>query len=220
MLLTERATNSAQDLGNTTSSADELQNRLGLCFNNPELLLRALTHRSATNSGALPISNERLEFLGDSIVGLVVSEYLYKSFPDHSEGELAKSKAFIVSENSLAKAAQDLGLQDFVLMSSGESSSGGRRRRSIVSDVFEAVIGAIYLDSGLAAAEEIVHRSLKNIMAQAEEDRHRGDYKSSLQERTQALFRLAPQYRVIGEVGQEHDKTFEVQVILREDVEL
>ena len=103
-------------------------------------------------------------------------------------------------------------------MSTGESSSGGRRRRSILSDTFEALIGAIYLDSGISTARRVVRKALKKIMLQAEADHHRGDYKSSLQERTQALFRLAPMYRVVGEIGEEHDKTFAVEAVLRQDV--
>jgi ribonuclease-3 len=195
----------------------ELQTRLGVCFKDPSLLLMALTHRSAA-ADCPQHSNERLEFLGDSIVGLVVCEHLFRQFPNHNEGELAKSKAFIVSENSLASAASEMGLQEFVLMSSGESSSGGRLRRSILSDVFEALIGAIYLDSGISTARRVVRKALKTMILQAAADQHRGDYKSSLQERTQALFRLAPLYRVVGEVGEEHDKTFAVEAVLREDV--
>ena len=196
----------------------ELQARLGVRFKDPLLLEKALTHRSAA-ADFPQHSNERLEFLGDSIVGLVVCELLFRQFPHHNEGELAKSKAFIVSENSLANAAQEIGLQEFVLMSAGESSSGGRLRRSILSDVFEAVIGAIYLDNGIPTARRVVMQSYeenRNFTSNA--DQHRGDYKSSLQERTQALFRLAPLYRVIGEIGEEHDKTFTVEAVLREDV--
>jgi ribonuclease-3 len=195
----------------------ELQDLLGVRFKDPSLLTRALTHRSAASEHAQQ-SNERLEFLGDSIVGLVVCEHLFRLFPNHNEGELAKSKAFIVSENSLATAAQEMGLQHFVVMSPGESSSGGRRRRSILSDVFEAVIGAIYLDRGITTARRVVRKALKRIILQAASDHHRGDYKSSLQERTQALYRLAPMYRVVGEIGEEHDKTFAVEAVLREDV--
>jgi ribonuclease-3 len=179
------------------------------------LLEMALTHRSAS---AEHRSNERMEFLGDSIIGLVVCDYLYRHFPGHNEGELAKSKAYIVSENSLASAATALGLQEYVVMSSGEDSSGGRGRRSILSDAFEAVVGAIYLDSGIVAARRFVRNALKNIILLAVDDTHRGDYKSSLQERTQSLFRTAPIYRVVSEMGREHDKTFAVEAVLRGDV--
>src|SRR5579862_1868930 len=113
------------------SRLQELQTQLSVCFKDVLLLEMALTHRSASADGTHQ-SNERMEFLGDSIIGLVVSDYLYRNFPGHNEGELAKSKAYIVSENSLASAATKLGLQDFVVLSSGEESSGGRRRRSIL----------------------------------------------------------------------------------------
>lgn len=204
-------------LSTNENRLDELQTRLGVCFKDVLLLERALTHRSAAADGT-HLSNERMEFLGDAIIGFVVCEHLYRQFPDHSEGELAKSKAFIVSENSLASAARDLGLQEFVKMSPGEASSGGRIRRSILSDTFEAVVGAIYLDSGIRSARRVVRKALKNIALQAEADQHRGDYKSSLQERTQAMFRTAPMYRVVGEIGQEHDKTFAVEAVLHQDV--
>ncbi len=138
---------------------DKLQARLGVRFKDLALLQRALTHRSAAADNPLG-SNERLEFLGDSVVGLVVSENLIKLFPDYSEGDLAKSKAYIVSEPALANAAAELGLEEFVVMSAGEAASGGRRRRSLLADAFEAVIAAVYLDRGIRAARRIVRDSL------------------------------------------------------------
>ena len=198
-------------------SLDDLQTRLGVHFKDISLLERALRHRSAAIDSD-HLSNERMEFLGDSVVGLVVCETLYRLFPDSSEGELAKCKAYIVSESSLAAAAIQVGLDAFVMMSAGEDSSGGRKRRSILSDAFEAIIGAIYLDCGITTARRVVRRLLKQFVLQSTRDKHRGDYKSSLQERTQAIYRLAPLYRVVEEIGSEHDKTFAVQAILLEEV--
>ena len=194
-----------------------LQERLGVRFREVSRLERALTHRSAATENALD-SNERLEFLGDSVVGLVVCENLYRMFPNHSEGDLAKSKAYVVSEASLAQAAQAMGLEEFVVMSSGEAQSGGRRRRSILADAFEAMIAAIYLDCGIRTARRIIRDALLSTIHATANDQHRGDYKSSLQEQTQALLRQAPLYRILNETGHEHDKTFIAQVSIGETI--
>ena len=132
----------------------ELQERLGVNFKDFTRLRRALTHRSASGDEPLD-SNERLEFLGDSVVGMVISENLFRLFPRFSEGDLAKSKAYVVSETALADAAQAMGLEEFMVMSAGEAASGGRRRRSILADAFEAVVAAIYLDCGIVAARRV-----------------------------------------------------------------
>ena len=185
----------------------ELQQRLGVQFKNMKRLRRAMTHRSAATENSLD-SNERLEFLGDSVVGLVVCENLFKMNPEYSEGDLAKSKAYIVSEAALANAAQEIGLEAYLLMSAGESASGGRRRRSILSDAFEALIAAIYLDCGIVAARRVVKAALKSAFQTVATDEHRRDYKSALQERTQADFHLAPLYHITSEQGREHEKIF------------
>ena len=194
-----------------------LQERLGVRFREVSRLERALTHRSAATENSLD-SNERLEFLGDSVVGLVICENLYRLYPNHSEGELAKSKAFVVSEASLAQAAQAMGLEEFVVMSAGEAQSGGRRRRSILADAFEAIIAAIYLDCGIRTARRIIRDALMPAIRATANDQHRGDYKSSLQEQTQALLRHAPLYRILNETGHEHDKTFIAQAVIGETV--
>ena len=192
---------------NDEQSLIKLQERLGVEFKDFTRLHRALTHRSASGDNHLD-SNERLEFLGDSVVGLVMSETLFGMFPDFSEGDLAKSKAYVVSETALADAAQAMQLEEFMVMSSGEASSGGRRRRSILADAFEAVIAAIYLDCGIVAARRVIRQALANAIQDVAFDQHRRDYKSSLQEHTQAQLRLTPVYRIAGEIGHEHDKTF------------
>ena len=185
----------------------ELQDLLGVRFKDPSLLTRALTHRSAASEHAQQ-SNERLEFLGDSIVGLVVCEHLFRLFPNHNEGELAKSKAFIVSENSLATAAQEMGLQHFVVMSPGESSSGGRRRRSILSDVFEAVIGAIYLDGGFAESRRCIMTWYATLLQSLSDVSEHKDPKTLLQEFLQSKRLPLPIYSVEAIEGEAHQQTF------------
>jgi ribonuclease-3 len=194
-----------------------LQERLGVRFKDTGHLSRALTHRSAATENTLE-SNERLEFLGDSVVGLVISENLFRQFPAYSEGDLAKTKAYIVSETALAQAAQNLGLEEFVQMSAGEVASGGRRRRSILADAFEAVMGAVYLDCGITVARRLVRQALNEAMQDVMADQHRRDYKSALQERTQARARQTPLYRIVEEQGRDHDKTFIAQALLGEVV--
>lgn len=198
-------------------SLTKLQERLGVRFKDSTLLKRALTHRSAATENSLD-SNERLEFLGDAVVGLVVSENLFRLFPDYSEGDLAKSKAYSVSEPALAEAALALGLDAFVVMSAGEAASGGRRRRSVLSDAFEAVVGAIYLDCGIVTARRIVRQALIGAIQEVAADVHRLDYKSSLQEVTQAQSRQAPIYRIVRESGRDHEKTFLAEAVLNDRV--
>ncbi len=190
----------------------QLQKRLGVSFREVSRLERALTHRSAATTNHFD-SNERLEFLGDSVLGLVVSESLFRLYPQHSEGDLAKSKAYIVSEAALAEAASRLGLEEFVVMSLSEAASGGR---SILADAFEAIIAAVYLDRGIVAARKVVRNALLETLHAAATDQHRHDFKSSLQERTQAAIRKAPLYRIANEAGQEHDKTFLAEAFLDE----
>jgi ribonuclease-3 len=193
-----------------------LQERLGFGFKDAAYLRRALTHRSAA---CLPAeSNERMEFFGDSIVGLIVSEMLYRRFPDYSEGELAKAKSYVVSEPSLAEAARALGIENWVQMSAGEAATGGRNRRSILADAFEALVAAVYLDSGIRSARSLVRRCLDPRLRDAAAADHYRDYKSALQERVQARLRQAPVYRIAQERGREHEKTFTAEAIVGERV--
>ncbi len=184
-------------------------------FADTSRLKHALTHRSAASENSFD-SNERLEFVGDSVVGLVVCQLLYENYPEHSEGDLAKARAYVVSEPSLAEAAEALGLFDYIQMSPGEMATGGRRRRSILSDAFEAVMAAVYLDCGLEAARAIILRLLTPGVEAIIEDVHKRDYKSSLQEITQARHRVAPVYIIADEQGSEHDKTFVAHALLND----
>lgn len=191
-----------------------LQKQLNIRFQDEAMLLRALTHRSMEAEQRLP-SNERLEFLGDAVVGLVIGETYYQLFPDANEGTLAKLRAFTVSEARLSAAARQCGIAEFVLLSPTVENTGGRARNSILSDAFEAVVGAVYLDQGLTVAAELVRRLLAPAIAEAQNDTLRGDYKSALQEHVQSTFQVLPQYKTIRETGQDHDKTFLVEVYLR-----
>lgn len=181
------------------------------------LIEQALTHRSALAEGA-PASNERLEFLGDVVLGLIVSEALYHLFPNHTEGELSRARALVVSRRTLAHVAKGLGVDQMLRLSAGEEAQGGRQRASILADALEAIIAAVYLQGGLDEARRFVLRILGDIIRRSPDSARVHDYKSRLQERTHALVRQTPEYEVISETGADHDKTFCVQVRLGERV--
>ncbi|UCH33279.1 MAG: ribonuclease III [Armatimonadota bacterium] len=190
----------------------ELERRLGTTFRRPRLLVEALVHRSYRPEGEPDLSNERLEFLGDAVLGQVIAEHLYHKFPDWSEGDLTKLKAAVVSEVTLSEAARHIGLGDFLILAKGEAQSGGRDRPSLLSDALEAIIGATYLDRGLRAARALVLRLLDEPIRVLEQDEQRRDYKTLLQELTQSRHKQPPVYRVAAEEGPDHDKTFAVEV--------
>ncbi|MGZ6827325.1 MAG: ribonuclease III [Mycobacteriales bacterium] len=181
------------------------------------LLLRALTHRSyAYENGGLP-NNERLEFLGDSVLGLVVTDTLYAAHPDLPEGQLAKLRAAVVNMRALADVARTLGLGDHLLLGRGEESTGGRDKASILADTMEAVIGTVYLSSGMPAAAALVHHLLDPLMAQSATMGAGLDWKTSLQELAAASSAGVPEYRV-DEEGPDHQKTFHAQAVVGEQV--
>ena len=196
----------------------ELSKKLGVEFSDLSLLKQALTHRSYLGEVDSASSNERLEFLGDAVLGLVVSDYLHREYSDRTEGELAKAKAVAVSEPILAQAAKDLGIDQAIYLSTGEETSGGRERLSILSDTFEAVVAAIYIDVGLDAAQRFILNALDQILTDIERGEHIRDYKSLLQELTQSVHKRAPQYVVVWEEGADHDKTFVVEARLNDSV--
>jgi len=200
-------------MGEPDDEVQEAARALGVAFRNPSLLAQALVHRSLPREGeAAWESNERLEFLGDSVLGQIIAEYLYRKYPDWTEGRLTKVKAVAVSEPTLSAVAGRLGLGRFLRMSRGEEHSGGRRRPSILSDGLEAVIGAVFLDQGLEAARDFVLRIFARELEGIETQQQGKDYKTSLQEMTQDRQRVIPAYRVIDEQGPDHDKTFTVEV--------
>jgi ribonuclease-3 len=189
----------------------ELRAALGDPPLDPELLDRALTHRSyAYEHGGLP-TNERLEFLGDSVLGIVVTETLYLTHPDLSEGRLAKLRAAVVNARALAGVAQEIGLGEHIMLGRGEESTGGREKASILSDTLEAVIGAVHLSGGLEAAADVVHLVFDPLMAEAAAMGAGLDWKTSLQELSAERGLGVPEY-VIEDAGPDHLKTFTAQV--------
>ena len=188
----------------------------GITFVDPQLLKLALTHRSylsVTGQGPRE-SNERLEFLGDSVLGLVTSEFLYRAHPTEHEGQLTKTKSLLVSKAILSRRALAMGLGRFVLMSHSEVESGGRQRLSILADAFESVVGAIYLDQGFEAARQFIIRWLLSESREIAADKRHTNYKSHLQEFVQSTFRTHPVYRIRSEMGPDHSKQFNVEVLV------
>jgi ribonuclease III len=193
------------------------ESKSGVRFKDTATLEQALTHRSflGCNGGDPCRSNERLEFLGDAVLELVVIEHLYRTFPLDREGELTKKKSLLVSKSVLAHRAELMGLGDFILLSESERDSGGRERASILADGFEAVVGAIYLDRGIAVARDFIHEQLLHTASSILEDRAHLNFKSLLQEYVQARHKTHPRYRVVTELGPDHMKLFTVEVSVR-----
>jgi len=196
------------------SALDKIARKLRMKKDDLSLLQQALTHKSYLGEVADLESNERLEFLGDSVLGMIVAEHLFARFSERQEGELAKAKAVAVSEPILAEAAKRIGLAPGLLLSTGEEMSGGRDRTSILADAFEAVVAAVYLSEGLDAAGQLVLRALRPILEDIEREEHHRNYKSILQELSQSRYRKAPKYVVVSESGAAHDKTFVVEARL------
>ncbi len=191
----------------------ELDRALGVRFRDRALCEVALTHRSYAFERGLEVNNERLEFLGDAVLGLVVTDMAYREFPEMTEGELAKLRAAIVNMGALAEVARDLGLGRFVLLGKGEELSGGRDKASILADVLEALIGAIYLDRGLETARRLIERLFRPRMVAYVRGEGERDYKTILQELAAAELRTLPEYR-ISERGPDHEKEFTATVYL------
>lgn len=182
-------------------------------FKNIELLNLAFVHRSLKNEcGDQFYNNERLEFLGDSILGFVVSEYLYTKFSEQNEGYIAKVKSYVVSEEVLSKCAKSIGVEKVLILSKGEELSGGREKKALLADAMEALFGALYLDSGLDAAKKFILSFMKDEIEMVKEERHNRDYKTLLQEYLQKIKHQFPRYKVVKNEGPDHDKTFFVVV--------
>ncbi len=192
---------------------DSFAGMLGYRFNSPALLVEALTHRSYVRVENLEgRSNERLEYLGDSVLGVLIAEHLFKSYPDYNEGDLTKTKAMLVNEITLSMVGRTSGLNGFIFLSEDEELAGGRDRHSIVSDALEAVIGAIFLDGGLERAREFIHRIIvPHADAVLSDSRYR-NYKGELLEYLQARGQGTPYYEVLAENGPDHAKEFKVGV--------
>jgi ribonuclease-3 len=191
----------------SASGLDLLQERLGVCFDYTEVLLRSLAHRSWCAENGEVESNERLEFLGDSVLGVVVTHYVFEHFPSLPEGQLSEVRAGVVNARVLAEVALELDLGAHLLLGKGEDAAGGRAKQSILSDAYEAVVAAVYLDQGFAVARDLVLRCLQDRIADAAAGPGGRDYKTRLQEATAARTLGRPRYMVRDE-GPDHAKHF------------
>ncbi|HKO58339.1 MAG TPA: ribonuclease III [Thermoanaerobaculia bacterium] len=191
------------------------EERIGYTFQRRDLLRRALTHKSYSHEAKADDvrHNETFEFLGDSVLGFVIGDLLFRQFPELDEGALSKMKAFLVSATSLAAKAREQGMGDVILLGIGEEKTGGRKKDSLLANLFEAMIAAIYLDGGVEAVRRVIEASFaKDLEAIDEDDLLFHDYKTALQELAQGRGWPLPEYRVVDEVGPDHDKTFIVEV--------
>jgi ribonuclease-3 len=190
--------------------------QLGIPFNNPDLLVEALTHRSYLNEHReyAGSHNERLEFLGDAVLELAVTDFLFRKFPAKPEGDLTSYRAALVNTVSLSESAQALGVNDFILLSKGEAKDTGRAREAILADALEAIIGAIYLDSGYAVAESFIAKNLYGKIDEIISRRAYQDAKSRFQEAAQEKRAITPRYETLSEVGPDHARHFTVGVFI------
>ena len=194
----------------------ELEKKLNYTFRDPALLSEALSHSSYANEhrSARLNSNERLEFLGDSVLGFVTAEFLFAQHPDLPEGDLTRIRAALVCEQSLYEVARKLELGRYLKLGRGEETGGGRERTSILADATEAVFAAVYLDGGITEASALIHRILLDVERQETVEERRRDYKTALQELVQRQADQVLSYRMIGEQGPDHAKTFQAEVLL------
>ncbi len=201
---------------NKKDHIEEVEKNLQYSFTRKELLLEALTHKSYyhENREKTDVHNERLEFLGDSVIGLVIVEFLFLHEQSYNEAVLAKIKSYIVSEPVFAEIAQELSLGESLLLGKGEKSTGGISKKSILANTFEAVIGAAYLDGGFEKAKEIIRRLFTERLMRAMASGDFFDYKTELQEKSQMLFGKLPEYHVIKQQGDEHERIFTIAVSL------
>lgn len=188
-----------------------LEEKLGHFFRDPALCEAALTHTSWMNETHQEgrTDNERLEFLGDAVLALVISDLIMQRFPDHTEGELSKARAAIVNERCLAQIAENLGLGQWIFLGRGEEQAGGRNKRSLLSNTFEALLGAVYLDGSFTAAARVARRLFSTAIEELPYTVGK-DFKSQLQELAQAKVQRMPSYEVLSEQGPDHAKTFEI----------
>lgn len=202
------------------SELEPLERRIGYRFRDRGLLEHALTHRSRVHEDASGgvFDNESMEFLGDSVLGFVIADLLFREFPEHNEGHKSKLKASIVSAASLARLAEGIDLGHYLILGRGEEKTGGRRKHAIVADCYEALIAAIYLDGGVEAARGFIARQFADLIAEARRTGAHAafteDYKSALQEWLQSHGRGLPEYRLAAESGPAHRRTFDVEVVV------
>lgn len=189
-----------------------LEKQLNYHFKNKQLIIEALTHKSHKQS----YNNERLEFLGDAVLDLIVGEYLFTKFPKSNEGILSKIRASLVNESGFMLLAENLHLGEYIYLSLAEENNQGREKPSLLSNAFEAVMGAIYLEAGLAVTKEIAIKLLEEVHPKIDLDSLSKDYKTALQELTQATYGVTPTYEVIGASGPDHKKEFEIAIVLND----
>jgi ribonuclease-3 len=199
---------------------EELEKNIGVTFSNRTLLETAMTHRSFINeaNGQATEHNERLEFLGDAVLEILVSEYLFTTYPQYREGDLTALRSAVVKMESLSEIALTLGLGEYIRMSKGEEQTGGRQRPYILANTFEAFLGALFLDQGMEACKVFLSSVLFDKIGKVIEQKDYIDSKSYLQERTQEKYHVTPLYRLVKEDGPDHDKTFTVEVLVNNKV--
>ncbi|HIC43444.1 MAG TPA: ribonuclease III [Sulfurimonas sp.] len=193
------------------TNIDKLEKHLDYHFEDPQLLIEALTHKSYKQ----PYNNERLEFLGDAVLDLVVGEYLFSKFPKFDEGKLSKMRASLVNEEGFTRMAEHIHLGEYILLSNAEENNQGRTKPSLLSNAFEAVMGAVYLQAGLDHVEALMHRYLEEIYPVIDMSTLFKDFKTTLQELTQAQFGVTPDYKLVGTAGPDHKKEFEIAVLIQ-----
>lgn len=193
----------------------DLENTISYSFKEHQLLERALTHKSFANENKVPYHNERMEFLGDAVLSLVVSEYLMKACPDSNEGDLSRLRAAVVSEPALAVIARRIDLGSYLLLGKGEELTGGRNKDSLLANTLEALIAAVYQDQGKDAAQTFVIRFFEDVIQETSTSRINLDYKTKLQELCQERLKQLPEYRVVSETGPDHQKQFDIELLLK-----
>ncbi len=189
---------------------ESLERSLGIEFKDKQLLVQALTHKSCKK----PYNNERLEYLGDAVLDLIVGEYLYMKFPNANEGNLSKIRASLVNEKGFTKLAEALKLGEYIMISPAEENNDGRKKPSILSNAFEALIGAVYLECGLEKTRELSIALIEEVYPKIDLITLFSDYKTALQEFTQAKFAVTPEYLMVGASGPDHKKEFTVEVLI------
>ncbi|MBW1806270.1 MAG: ribonuclease III, partial [Deltaproteobacteria bacterium] len=205
-----------KSVNSTVEDINRLCQRLGYTFDRTNLLAEAFRHASYVNERSEPgeKDNERLEFLGDAVLDLAISHILMEFFQDVNEGDLSKYRAAVVDEKGLCQVAEGLGLGDFIFLGKGEEQTNGRRKPSILANTMEALLGALYLDAGFARTKDIILSLFLPLIRETDSHKAKGDYKSLLQEHTQAVHKTRPDYLITGESGPAHDKTFKVAILL------
>ena len=193
-----------------------LEKKIGFNFKDKELLKTAFIHRSYLNEHPKEKldHNERLEFLGDSVLGFIISDYLYKKFPKNPEGDLTNFRSSIVNARILSQVAGELELGKYLFLSRGEEATGGRERQYLLANTYESLLGALYLDSGISEATNFIKKTLLPHLEEIIENKLYKDYKSNLQEEDQAKFNITPPYKILSEKGPDHTKTFETGAYL------